>query len=133
MQEKDLEKELNYTNDEIDRLRSIKHSMGARRFNSEGQDTRRLFVRNLEYDTTEQDLEDYFEKYGTISSIKIGRYPITKFSRGFGFVEFTSSLMADTALDNQPHYIGGRKVDACLARSQMDTYKKSKDNKYKPY
>lgn len=93
--------------------------------------TRNLFVKNLHYATTEEDLEKYFERFGTILSVIVARQHETKVSRGFGFVEFAHSYMADRACIYKNHYIRGREVDVCFA--DRDYIDKQKPRKFKPY
>lgn len=51
-------------------------------------DTGRLFVRNLSYETTEDDLRDLFVKYGPLSGVSIPLGIETRKSKGFGYVTF---------------------------------------------
>ncbi|KAM4809300.1 putative RNA-binding protein 19 [Rhinophrynus dorsalis] len=48
----------------------------------------RLFIRNLPYSCTEDDLEKLFSKYGTISEIHFPIDSLTKKPKGFAFVTF---------------------------------------------
>ncbi len=54
-----------------------------------------LFVGNLAFGITEQDLEKTFSKYGTVSRVKLITDRDTRRSRGFGFV----SMNDDDAKD----------------------------------
>jgi U1 small nuclear ribonucleoprotein len=47
-----------------------------------------LFVSNLNYKTTEDILQDVFEEFGRITSIRIVRNIKTHKSRGYGFIEY---------------------------------------------
>ena len=47
-----------------------------------------LFVRNIGYNTTEEELADYFAKYGDVEVVKIVTDKNTGKSRGFGFLKF---------------------------------------------
>eukprot|EP00924_Labyrinthula_sp_SR-Ha-C_P013397 augustus_masked-scaffold_5-processed-gene-1.5-mRNA-1 protein AED:0.03 eAED:0.03 QI:0/-1/0/1/-1/1/1/0/688 len=49
--------------------------------------TNRLFVRNLNYNTTEEELKTFFSHYGPVSSVKLIFDGLNK-SKGFGFIEF---------------------------------------------
>ncbi|XP_053558130.1 probable RNA-binding protein 19 isoform X2 [Bombina bombina] len=51
-------------------------------------DSGRLFVRNLPYSCTEEDLEKLFSKYGPISEIHLPIDSLTKKPKGFAFVTF---------------------------------------------
>lgn len=59
----------------------------------------RLFVGNLTYDSTENDLQDYFSQAGTVVSVDIMQDRATGRSRGFGFVEMGSQADATKAVE----------------------------------
>jgi len=62
----------------------------------------RIFVRNLPYTATEDDLYQLFSKYGTLSEVHISVDKETKTSKGFGFVLFmvpSDALKAYNALN----------------------------------
>lgn len=46
-----------------------------------------IFVAKLNFDTQESDLQDAFETYGSVDSVKIITDKFTGKSKGFGFVE----------------------------------------------
>ncbi|HLD29295.1 MAG TPA: RNA-binding protein [bacterium] len=77
----------------------------------------RLYVGNLNYDTTEDSLKDLFAQYGEVVSVNIiGR-------KGFGFVEMASAEQAEkakTALNQKE--IDGRtiRVDEAKPREQKE-------------
>jgi RNA recognition motif-containing protein len=58
-----------------------------------------IFVGNLAFTTTEQDLRQLFEPYGSVETIRIMTDRETGRSRGFGFVEMPDSRAAQTAID----------------------------------
>jgi RNA recognition motif-containing protein len=58
----------------------------------------RLFVGNLTYNSTENDLQDYFSQAGTVVSVDIMQDRATGRSRGFAFVEMSSQAEADKAV-----------------------------------
>jgi RNA recognition motif-containing protein len=58
-----------------------------------------IFVGNLAFTTTEQDLRTLFEPYGTVETIRIMNDRETGRSRGFGFVEMPDSRAAADAID----------------------------------
>jgi len=59
-----------------------------------------IYVGNLSFNSTEQDLEDLFSQYGTVSSVKIILDHETGKSRGFAFVEMESDEEGQEAIDN---------------------------------
>jgi RNA recognition motif-containing protein len=60
----------------------------------------KLFVGNLNHNTTENDLQDYFAQAGTVVSVNIMQDRSTGRSRGFGFVEMSSDAEAEKAIAN---------------------------------
>src|SRR5437879_727781 len=59
----------------------------------------RLFVGNLAYQTMENDLQDYFSQAGVVTSVNLMLDKFTGKSRGFAFVEYSSSDEANKAVE----------------------------------
>src|SRR5512138_62168 len=59
----------------------------------------RLFVGNLSYQTAENDLQDYFSQAGAVTSVNLMIDKMTGKSRGFAFVEFSTSEEASKAVE----------------------------------
>jgi len=60
----------------------------------------RLFVGNLSFNTSEDDLRNLFGASGTIVEVKVVTERETGRSRGFAFVEMSSPAEAATAISN---------------------------------
>jgi RNA recognition motif-containing protein len=60
---------------------------------------KRLYVGNLLYEVQDQDLQDLFAQYGTLSSATVVRFSDTGRSKGFGFVEYENEADAQAAVD----------------------------------
>ena len=58
-----------------------------------------IFVGNLAFTTSEQDLRQLFESYGTVETVRIMNDRETGRSRGFGFVEMPDNRAAQSAID----------------------------------
>jgi len=58
----------------------------------------KLYVGNLTFATSNQDLQDLFGKVGTVQSASIIEDRDTGHSRGFGFVEMSSKEEGDAAI-----------------------------------
>src|SRR5687767_14356463 len=58
----------------------------------------RLFVGNIPYNATENDLQDHFAQAGVVVSVSILQDRTTGRSRGFGFVEMNSQDEANKAI-----------------------------------
>ncbi|QEC68671.1 RNA-binding protein [Panacibacter ginsenosidivorans] len=59
-----------------------------------------IFVAGLPYDLDDAELEEIFEKFGTVKSAKVTLDKETGKSRGFGFVEMPDSTEANDAIEN---------------------------------
>lgn len=59
---------------------------------------KKIYVGNISYRATEEDLKEAFEKIGEVQSVKIITDAATGRSRGYGFVEMTSDEDADKAI-----------------------------------
>lgn len=59
---------------------------------------KKLFVGGLNYDTTQDGLQQAFAQFGTISSATIIIDKMSGRSKGFGFVEFEDDAAADAAV-----------------------------------
>jgi len=59
-----------------------------------------LFVAGLPYDLDDAELEEIFEKFGTITSAKVSMDRETGKSRGFGFVEMPVEAEAKEAIEH---------------------------------
>jgi RNA recognition motif-containing protein len=80
---------------------------------------RKLYVGNLPYETTEDDLQGLFSDIGAVASINVMRDRETGRARGFAFVEMASEADAQTAIDklhNRP--FGGRNLTVNEAKPQ---------------
>lgn len=59
---------------------------------------------------TENDLKEYFEKYGDISGCTIHRNRETGRSRGFGFITFKEATFVDAVQNSRPHVMNNCEV-----------------------
>ena len=57
-----------------------------------------IYVSNIAFNATTQDLRQLFESYGTVDKVNIITDRDTGQSRGFGFVEMPDSTTAKTAM-----------------------------------
>ena len=69
----------------------------------------KLYVGNLAFQTTSQELQDLFAQAGTVQSASIIEDRETGRSRGFAFVEMSTNAEAEAAIDQfNGKEIGGR-------------------------
>jgi RNA recognition motif-containing protein len=80
-----------------------------------------IFVGNLAFTTTEEELALLFHPYGVINRVRIVQDGATGRSRGFGFVEMPDASEAQAALASlQGTTLGGRAVFVDEARTRSD-------------
>ena len=76
-----------------------------------------LYVGNLNYDMTEDELRNAFAEHGEVQTAKIITDKFTGRSRGFGFVEMASQEAGSAAMENlNGKDIGGRQLVVNEAR-----------------
>lgn len=81
----------------------------------------KLYVGGLAYETTENELQELFAKYGTVESVAIIMDRDTNRSKGFGFVEMSSADEAKKAIaELNDKEFGGRKLMVNEARPKED-------------
>lgn len=59
----------------------------------------RIYVGNLPYSTTEDELRDMFAEHGDVSNVAVPTDRATGRSRGFGFVEMLADTEGQAAID----------------------------------
>jgi len=84
---------------------------GSKGYDPEARELKKLFVGSLEFSTTEDEVNEYFSKYGDIVSVSISKFPDSGKSRGFAFVTFQSAKTVDQVQQSRPHVIKGRKLE----------------------
>jgi RNA recognition motif-containing protein len=87
-----------------------------------------IYVGNLSWSMTDDDLSNLFSQYGTVSSAKILKEKNTGRSKGFGFVEMEDEDAAKTAIATlNESEVQGRKliVNESQPRPEGSGYKKS--------
>ncbi|MGE0459923.1 MAG: RNA recognition motif domain-containing protein [Vicinamibacterales bacterium] len=65
---------------------------------------RRLYVGNLPYKTTDEDLTELFSRAGAVDNVRVMRDQATGRARGFAFVEMVSDEDAQKAIEQFHEY-----------------------------
>jgi RNA recognition motif-containing protein len=77
----------------------------------------KLYVGNLSFDTSSNELQTLFAQAGTVESVSLIEDRETGRSRGFGFVEMSSSEEAATAIQKfDGQEVGGRALRVNAAK-----------------
>jgi len=89
--------------------------------NSNGNSKSKLFIGNLSWKATEEDLRPLFAQYGTVVKINVVYDGYTHKSRGFGFVEMNTPEEAQEALEKlNDVLLMGRNLRISLAEERRD-------------
>lgn len=81
----------------------------------------KLYVGNLSFHLTSEDLQEHFAQAGTVESAKVIEDRDTGRSRGFGFVEMSSAEEAQTAIEQfNGEELEGRNLVVNEARPRDD-------------
>ena len=68
----------------------------------------KIYIGNLPYTTTEDDLRETFGQYGEIQEVKLITDRETGRSKGFAFVTFTEESAMEAAFEKNGQELGGR-------------------------
>jgi cold-inducible RNA-binding protein len=80
-----------------------------------------IFVGNLDFNTSEEELRKLFETHGQVDRVSIMTDRDTGRSRGFGFVEMTSAEEGEKAIAAMNgSQIGGRTLNVNEARPKVE-------------
>jgi len=80
-----------------------------------------IYVGNLSYEVTEEDLKEAFEGFGQIESVKIIKDNYNGRSKGFGFVEMVNNADAQSAIDGlNDQELKGRTLKVNKARPRTE-------------
>ncbi|KAK7933932.1 hypothetical protein WMY93_004828 [Mugilogobius chulae] len=75
----------------------------------------KMFIGGLSWQTTQEGLKEYFCKYGEVKECMVMRDPVTKRSRGFGFVTFVDQAGVDKVLAQSRHELDSKTIDPKVA------------------
>lgn len=80
-----------------------------------------IFVGNLDFNTSEEELRQLFEVYGQVERVSIITDRDTGRSRGFGFVEMANPEEAEKAISAlNSSQLGGRTLNINEAKAKSD-------------
>ena len=91
-----------------------------------------VYVGNLSYDITKDDLTQLFAEYGTVKSVHIPKDRKTGQLRGFAFVEMATNQEEATAIEtlNKSEFMGQKiKVNSARPRNQGTNAQKNSKKK----
>ena len=82
----------------------------------------KLYVGNLSYSTTENDLRTLFAEAGVVTTVALIKDRETGSSKGFAFVEMATQAEAETAIKKFNGYaMGSREIKVNMAKPREET------------
>ena len=81
----------------------------------------KIYVGNMNFDTTESDLRTAFEAHGTVDTVNIITDRDTGRAKGFGFIEMSNDTEGQAAIDAlNDKDLQGRTIKANVAKPRTD-------------
>ncbi|XP_077428605.1 RNA-binding protein Musashi homolog 1-like isoform X3 [Vanacampus margaritifer] len=74
----------------------------------------KMFIGGLSWQTTQEGLKDYFCKFGEVKECMVMRDPLTRRSRGFGFVTYADQAGVEKVLAQNRHELDSKTVDDAM-------------------
>ena len=86
----------------------------------------KIYVGNLSYSTTDEDIRQAFSQYGTVDSADVIIDRSTGRSKGFGFVEISVDSEGQAAIDGlNGKEVDGRSLNVNVAKPREDRPQRS--------
>jgi RNA recognition motif-containing protein len=80
-----------------------------------------IYVSNLSFAVTDEDLRSYFAEYGEVTSAKVIMDKYTNRSKGFGFVEMSDDAAAQKSIDElNGATVDGRAIRVSVAKPREE-------------
>jgi len=81
-----------------------------------------IYIGNLSYEMTEEDLKEAFEVFGEVNTVKVIKDNHTGKSKGFGFVEMPTKAEAESAIEGlNGKDLKGRSLNVSEARPRSES------------
>ena len=89
-----------------------------------------IYVGNLPYDFTEEDLRDMFDQFGEVATAKIVTDPVSGASKGFGFIEMEQKSEGKDAIQVlDQSAVRGRNVRVHAARPRNGRQQRNRNRR----
>ncbi|KAF8375030.1 hypothetical protein PRIPAC_81459 [Pristionchus pacificus] len=85
--------------------------------------SKRLYVSGIREEHTDEQLQDYFAKFGTIEKVDVIKDKMTNKNRGFAFITFDDYDCVDQCVIMKSHQINGYRCDVKKGLSKEETAK----------
>ena len=101
------------------------HSTGSIE-NKEEIDTRSVFVGNVDYSTTPEELQKHFQSCGIINRITIPCDKVTGHPKAFAYVEFADAEHVNNALALNESVFKGRPLKVTTKRTNVPAFQRGR-------
>lgn len=118
----------NHSDEIADVLHMEKSSSTLEDKKDEMLESGRLFVRNLPYAATEEELEEHFKKYGTVSEVHLVVDKDTRRSKGIAYILYTLPESAKRALEELDNSIFQGRLLHVMPAQLRKTLEKPEEN-----
>jgi len=78
-------------------------------------DPGKMFIGGLSWQTTPENIREYFSEFGDVAEVMVMKDPATRRSRGFGFITFSHPTSVEKVLALPSHTIHGKVVEPKVA------------------
>lgn len=78
-------------------------------------DPGKMFIGGLSWQTTPENVREYFSQFGDVAEVMVMKDPATRRSRGFGFITFTNSVSVNKVLAYPAHQLDGKLIEPKVA------------------
>jgi len=90
-----------------------------------------MYVSNLGFHVTDEDLRKLFADFGVVDSAKVIMDRMTNQSRGFGFVEMQNDTEAEAAMQKLAgKEIEGRSISVSKAKPKTDSFSNNRNSRW---
>jgi len=91
-----------------------------------GNEDKKIFCGGISYETTNEDLSNYFNKFGDVVQAQVKFDRLTGRSRGFAFVEFATTEACQMALAQREQLIKNKQCEIKPAKTREPTFSNKK-------
>ena len=89
--------------------------------------SKKIYVGNISYNTSESQLEELFASYGEVASVKLIEDQFTGRSKGFAFIEMETEESAVAAINE----LNGKEIDGRTIKVNEAISKPRNNNKFR--
>jgi len=78
-------------------------------------DPGKMFIGGLSWQTTPENVREYFSQFGDVAEVMVMKDPATRRSRGFGFITFSNPGSVNKVLAYPAHQLDGKLIEPKVA------------------